>query len=165
MTAHNSPAEDSQHATVAAIRAHHAQMGETMADHAAAIAREAGRAGTPAAEDHRAALVTFFTGEVLPHAVAEEGTLYKAAADLLDARLLIQAMIREHGILRELGETLKAARTPGEMAGAAAALNALFHAHLEKENDLLLPALVDAEVDLGSLLAGMHEMLGGAAHQ
>src|SRR5690606_9310452 len=33
--------------------------------------------------------------------------------------------------------------------------------HLYKENELLLPALVEADVDLAELLAGMHEILGG----
>jgi hypothetical protein len=38
---------------------------------------------------------------------------------------------------------------------------ALFEAHLWKENELLVPALVaDPSVDLGRLLSGMHELVG-----
>src|SRR5690606_16246540 len=66
----------------------------------------------------------------------------------------------EHVLLRDLASQLAEATTQGEIVGAAAALSTLFHAHLEKENDLLLPALAEAGTDLASLLAGMHEILG-----
>jgi uncharacterized protein (DUF2249 family) len=42
----------------------------------------------------------------------------------------------------------------------AVAVRALFDAHLAKENDQLLPALVLERVDLAGLLDGMHEILG-----
>jgi len=47
---------------------------------------------------------------------------------------------------------------------AASALAALFKAHAARENEALLPVLVaDSNVDLGQLLAGMHERLMGRA--
>lgn len=47
------------------------------------------------------------------------------------------------------------------VATNASAVLALFESHLSKENDLLLPALLmDPNVDLGELLAGMHELVG-----
>ena len=47
------------------------------------------------------------------------------------------------------------------VATTAAAIGALFESHLGKENDLLLPALLaDPDVSVGTLLAGMHELIG-----
>ncbi|NED50363.1 hypothetical protein G3I24_05510, partial [Micromonospora aurantiaca] len=91
------------------------------ADHALTIARAADQLTAP--YDRRDKLVAFCTDEVLPHAEAEEGTLYKAAEDLPEARLLLRAMLREHVVLREKVAELAAARTPSEAVGAAAAVN------------------------------------------
>jgi uncharacterized protein (DUF2249 family) len=106
-------------------------------------------------------LVTYCERHVLPHAAAEEKTLYRAAADLPEASLLVSAMLAEHNTLVSTVNRVDAARTPGETAAAAGALRALFESHLDKENDLLLPALATAGVDLAKLLEGMHEILGG----
>lgn len=163
MTVHTTrahrPTPERQEATVAAIRHHHAALARTMADHALTIRRSIDQLASQSTR--RDLLVTFCRDELLPHAVAEERTLYQAAAGLPETRLLVDAMTREHVTLRGLVDALDAARTPGETLGAAAALDALFHAHLEKENDLLLPALVEAGVDLETLLAGMHDLIGG----
>jgi uncharacterized protein (DUF2249 family) len=163
MTTAASPVSDrAQQATMAAIRDHHARLARTMADHALTVRRSIDRLASSA--DPQAAMVAFSVGEVLPHALAEERTLYAAGAELPQTRLLAGAMTREHAILRGLVGDLEKARTPGEAAGAATALDALFQAHLEKENDVLLPALIDAGVDLASLLEGMHEILGEEEH-
>lgn len=153
--------DDPHQATMQAVRDHHDRLGRTMADHAVTIGRAVDRLSSPFAR--QAQLVAFCTEEVLPHAAAEEETLYRAASELPSARLLVQAMLREHALLRDLVGTLRSARTAGEVCGTAAALDTLFRAHLEKENELLLPALVDAGVDLISLLTGMHTILGGSA--
>lgn len=145
-------------ATVQAIRDHHERLGRTVADHALTIRRSVDQLASPTAARER--LVTYIDEEILPHASAEEQTLYHAAAELPETRLLVQAMTREHVILRDLAVTLAAARTAGEAAGAGAALDALFQAHLEKENDILLPALAEAGIDLPDLLDGMHLILG-----
>ncbi|TDB97523.1 DUF2249 domain-containing protein [Actinomadura sp. 7K534] len=150
-----------QQETVRAILDHHERLGRTMADHVLTIARAADQLAAP--HERRDRLVAFCAEEVVPHAEAEEKTLYRAAEDLPDARLLLRAMLREHTVLKERLAELEAARTPGETIAAASALSALFASHLHKENELLLPALVDAGVDLGALLAGMHEILGADA--
>ncbi|TDD85897.1 DUF2249 domain-containing protein [Actinomadura darangshiensis] len=150
-----------QQETVRAILDHHERLGRTMADHALTIARAADRLTAP--YDRRDKLAAFCAEEVLPHAEAEERTLYRAAEELPEAGLLLRAMLREHTVLREKVAELEAARTPGEAVGAAAALDALFQSHLAKENDQLLPALVDAGTDLGALVDGMHEILGQPA--
>jgi uncharacterized protein (DUF2249 family) len=161
-TAASPGGDHAQQTTMEAIRDHHARLARTMADHALTVRRSIDRLASSA--EPQAAMVAFSVGEVLPHAVAEEKTLYAAGAELSRTRLLVGAMTREHTILRDLVGDLEGARTPGEAAGAATALNALFQAHLEKENDVLLPALVDAGVDLAALLEGMHEILGGDEH-
>ncbi|GGM71325.1 hypothetical protein GCM10010106_17020 [Thermopolyspora flexuosa] len=151
-----------QEATLRAIRDHHRRLGLTMAQHAVALRRDIDRLLSP--YDRRARMVAFCTKEVLPHALAEERTLYAAGADLAETRLLVRAMADEHAVLRELVGELEQATTTGEIAGAASALDVLFQVHLRKENDLLLPALADAGVDLAGLLDGMHEILGEQAH-
>ncbi|WP_161602723.1 DUF2249 domain-containing protein [Thermomonospora catenispora] len=156
------PNDYAQQATMTAIRDHHARLARTVADHALTVRRSIDRLAPSAGP--RAAMVDFLFAEVIPHALAEERTLYAAGAGLPGTRLLVEAMTGEHARLRELAGELREARTPGEVVGAAAALDALFQAHLEKENDLLLPALVEGGIALTGLLAGMHEILGEAAH-
>ncbi|MEU8247803.1 DUF2249 domain-containing protein [Nonomuraea sp. NPDC048916] len=151
----------SQDSVLATIRAHHDQLGRTMADHSVTIARSVDRLMSPSARQE--VLVAYCTEEVLPHAAAEEETLYRVAASRPETALLVRSMTREHVILRDLVGELEKAGTMGEIVSAAASLNALFQAHLEKENDVLLPALADAGVDLAGLLDGMHEILGEPA--
>jgi hypothetical protein len=56
---------------------------------------------------------------------------------------------------------LRGASDPVSAASLAAATLALFESHLHKENDLLVPALVDdPNVSIAELLAGMHELIG-----
>ncbi|MBX6385997.1 MAG: DUF2249 domain-containing protein [Microbispora sp.] len=167
MTAHTTAAtaareSSAQDATLQAIRDHHRRLGETMAQHALTLRRDIDRLASP--YPRRARLVAFCTKEVLPHALAEEATLYAAGADLPETRLLVKAMTDEHAVLRALVSELEEAGTNGDIAGAATALDVLFQVHLRKENDILLPALVDAGVDLATLLDGMHEILGEQPH-
>jgi uncharacterized protein (DUF2249 family) len=154
------PLLTAQDATLATIRAHHDRLGRTMSDHALTIGHSIDRLASPM--PRREMLVDFCAQEVLPHAMAEEETLYRVAGDLPRTRLLVQAMHAEHLTLRELAGDLATAGTQGEIIGLAAALNAIFQAHLDKENEILLPALIDAGVDLAALLDGMHEILGEA---
>ncbi|MBB6121643.1 DUF2249 domain-containing protein [Nocardiopsis algeriensis] len=152
-----------QDATVAAIRSHHGRIGRTVADHALTVQNAIDRLSSPA--ERRDQLLDYCVTEVLPHAEAEEAVLYKAAGQHDHLRLLVKAMCDEHVLLRGLVDRLAAARTPAEVGGAAAALDALLRSHLDKENDVLLPALVDAGTDLAALLEGMHEILGPDAEE
>jgi uncharacterized protein (DUF2249 family) len=52
------------------------------------------------------------------------------------------------------------ASDPFTVTATTAAAQALFTVHLAKEDDLLLPALDAAAVDLGAALTGMREILG-----
>jgi hypothetical protein len=146
-------------AVIAAIREHHRTLaGEQAARTTAALTAAAD--GDAAAE--RAALVDWYHSELIPHALAEEKTLYAAAASLESTRLLVRGMLAEHELLIDLINQLADARQPQGVVAAAASARALFESHLAKENDLLLPALDAAGVNLAPLLAGMEELLGAA---
>lgn len=144
---------------VDAIRRHHEQLEQAVAGGALSVRDAADRLGDVAPA--RDALVLLLLQEVLPHAAAEESTLYDVAATLPRTELLVRAMVAEHRRLEGLVNELARARTSGAMAASAGAVRALFEAHLAKENDDLIPELVAHDVDLARLLDGMHEILGG----
>ena len=93
-------AASAQQTAAQTVRDHHERLVRTLNDHAVTIRRTVDRLSAPAAVQKK--LVAFCADEVLPHAAAEEEALYKAAAELPEARLLVQAMRREHVALREL---------------------------------------------------------------
>ncbi|MGH3507650.1 MAG: DUF2249 domain-containing protein [Nocardioidaceae bacterium] len=103
--------------------------------------------------------------ELLPHAAAEETTLYAAARDLDRTRLLVEAMTEEHRVIAGLVAELEQAPDAVRAAASARALQVLFETHLAKENDRILPALVSSpDTSVAQLLSGMHEILGGGEH-
>jgi iron-sulfur cluster repair protein YtfE (RIC family) len=141
---------------VAAVERHHAILAGSLAT----LVERLMTAG-PSWEPVRDELVAWCRDELVPHAQAEEKTLYPAAAGFDRARLLVDAMIAEHGVVVRLVEDLAGAADPIRAAGTATALQTLFETHLAKENDQVLPLLAQAPgVDLAGLLAGMHELLG-----
>jgi iron-sulfur cluster repair protein YtfE (RIC family) len=137
-----------------AMRAHHRILDEQLTTHVAAVSW-AVAAGRPH-EVALAGLVAYLAEQVLPHAAAEEETLYPAAAHGNLTRT-ISEMIDEHRVL-----SAAAGRLARECDGAAAAEQAgqiadLFAAHVARENDVLLPALLARrDSDLAALLAEMH---------
>jgi hypothetical protein len=150
-------------AAVRAVEQHHAELAGRLGAHVDAMlaaAADQARFG-PA----RAAAVAFCTGELAPHAAAEEQALYPAAARVERARLLVDGMVAEHVVIHQLVAEL--ADTPDAVRAAAAgyALKVLFDAHLAKENDLVLPVVAaDPSVSLAGILDGMHELLGADGH-
>jgi uncharacterized protein (DUF2249 family) len=138
---------------IAAIRGHHAQLAEQLRALTSAVLD-----GTDVPAHER--LVDWYRTVLIPHAEAEERALYAPAGDLEPTRLLVAGMVAEHRFLVNLISELAAASNALDVATAAVATHALFTVHLSKENDLLLPALDLAGVDLGASLAGMHEILG-----
>jgi iron-sulfur cluster repair protein YtfE (RIC family) len=107
----------------------------------------------------RRALATFLADELLPHATAEEQTLYPAAAREPHAELLVRAMRDEHRALAEHAARLDTATDPTALAATAAAIQALFGVHVAKENQYLLPVLARGESDLAALLDDTHHLL------
>lgn len=141
-----------------AIREHHAELRDALRERVAAL-RHAVQAGRPHEPAQRAVL-TFLDTELLPHAAAEERSIYPAGDRGLPA-MLVQAMLTEHKNLIAHVAGLRDSAEAIEAVGSASAIQALFESHLSKENDLLLPALIaDPSVSLGALLGGMHEILG-----
>lgn len=159
-------ASEADASAVEAVEAHHAQLAGALAlkvEYLSAAARARREAD---AREVRDDLVTWCDTELVPHALAEEGTLYRAAAERVEARLLVDAMLAEHqvlvGLVRELAQTQDAVSA----AETARALRVLFESHLSKENAQVLPLLAaDPKVSLADLLAGMHELLGGTKGQ
>ncbi|MFI8093194.1 DUF2249 domain-containing protein [Streptomyces sp. NPDC086080] len=148
-------------AAVEAVEAHHAQLAGELAGRVAMLIAAADR--DPASADEvRSGLVAFCDRDLLPHAIAEEGTLYPAARETAEARLLIDGMLAEHRRLVALVDALRESDSAVRAAADARALQVLFEEHLDKENNLILPVLAGApDISLAGLLAGMHELLGG----
>ena len=149
-----------QRAAEAVVR-HHAQLADALNGYTTGLLVAAERGDLPQVWQRRDDLATWLHTELMPHAHAEEGSLYPAAAAQLAGKLLVTGMIDEHraiaGLVTELGD----ATSPVRAAAAARALAAAFTTHLAKENDLVVPLLVQtADVSLAGLLAGMHELIG-----
>ena len=141
------------------VEQHHAEMAGRLALLTADVMRAA---RTDRAETARQALLSWLRDELVPHAAAEERTLYPAAAQIAEARLLVEAMLEEHTLIHQLVADLERAEDPVEAAGLARALETLFGSHLAKENDQLIPTLVGSpSYSVAEMLTGMHELLGG----
>ncbi|HET9498634.1 MAG TPA: DUF2249 domain-containing protein [Marmoricola sp.] len=145
-----------------AVENHHAQLAGALAQHVGRVLALAGN-GQEADTSARDELVAWCDRELVPHALAEEKALYPAGLAMAQARLLVEAMLAEHGVITGLVDELRTA-DPVRAAAAGYALQVLFGSHLAKENEQLLPLLVAApDVSVVELLDGMHELLGGHA--
>jgi uncharacterized protein (DUF2249 family)/iron-sulfur cluster repair protein YtfE (RIC family) len=145
-----------------AVVAHHSQLAATLTDHVAMVLDAATRtsAESPGTSPRRW-LLEFCDTQLLPHAAAEEGALYPAAAEHPEARLLVESMIAEHRVLEGLVDELRQSDDPVGNAATANALEVMFESHLAKENDLVLPLIAaDPSQSLAAILSGMHELLG-----
>ena len=141
------------------VEQHHAEMAGRLDVLTAAVLSAA---GTERAEAARGELLTWLRDDLVPHAEAEERTLYPAAAEIPEARLLVEAMLAEHALIHRLVADLEGATSPVAAAAFARALETVFDSHLAKENDQLIPALVASpKYSVAEMLEGMHELLGG----
>lgn len=137
---------------------HHAEMAGRLDMLTAALVTAA---TTGDGEAERRDLLDWLQTELVPHAKAEEETLYPAAADLPEMRALVEAMLVEHQLLHRLVAELVAAPDMIRAAATAKALETLFDSLMAKENDQLIPALVASPRHaVAELLEGMHELLG-----
>jgi uncharacterized protein (DUF2249 family) len=150
---------------VEAVEAHHAQLAGALSLKVESLSAAARARREPEVREARDDLVAWCNAELVPHAVAEEGTLYRAAAERVEGRLLVDAMLAEHQVIIGLVNQLARSTDPVSAAETARALRVLFESHLAKENEQVLPLLAaDPQVSLADLLSGMHELLGGAEH-
>ncbi|MEH0843324.1 DUF2249 domain-containing protein [Micromonospora sp. CPCC 205711] len=160
MSASRSAAD--QQAAQAVVR-HHAQLAADLDRHVGEVLDAADRGDAAGALRHRDELLGWLRDELLPHAHAEEGSLYAAAGERTEAALLVRGMLDEHQAITGLVAELETGNRPVRLAATARALAALFAVHLAKENDLIVPVLVDAaDVSLATLLEGMHDLLGSS---
>lgn len=97
--------------------------------------------------------------EVLPHARAEERTLYRAAARRPQTALLVQALISEHRAIAGHAARL-AAETGASAAATAETISSLFAVHTAEEDDLLLPALARSGTSPGAMVARERNLAG-----
>ena len=150
---------------VEAVKNHHAQLAGALDVQVETLLDAAARGDLPGAGAASAALVRWCQVELVPHAIAEEKTMYPTAHDDPRARMLIDAMLAEHHDLLALVEAIGQATEPVRAAANAQALRSLFDSHLVKENEQILPLLAESsEVSLAELLGDMHELLGGQDH-
>jgi uncharacterized protein (DUF2249 family) len=153
---------DADHRAAAAVVAHHTQLAAELDGHLASLRHTATDA--PAGSEWREpqqTLLTWLRTELVPHAAAEEAGMYPTAAAQPGGQLLVDGMLAEHRAITALVAELEAAGTAVDAAAAARALAALFEVHLAKENNLILPLLLDATgVSVADLLEGMHDLLG-----
>ncbi len=147
-----------------AVKQHHAALAGALNLHTETLFTAATAGGPAAAEQARRDLVDWCERELVPHALAEEQALYPAAQATIEGRLLVEAMLGEHGVITGLVREVADSADLLRAAGSAAALRALFDSHLTKENDLVVPLLAATPgVSLHDLLGGMHQLLGEAA--
>jgi hypothetical protein len=99
----------------------------------------------------------YLAGEILPHAKAEERTLYQAAATQAHGSDLVGALSAEHRALAYLAGRLRPGTDGSEAAKVSEWIATLFAGHVARVNDLLLPALTGSGADLAALLADMHQ--------
>lgn len=145
-----------------AVEQHHAQMAGALAVQVQAVLDAVGGQDGKVVRAAAEQLVGWCDRELVPHALAEEGTLYAAARARPEGRLLIEGMLTEHTVIVGLVREIADAPTPLATAAAARALQVVFDNHLEKENTLVLPLLVAApDVSVAALLEGLHELVGG----
>lgn len=157
-----SSAQDAK--AVEAVKEHHAQLSDALALHVEALIGAAVQTDQPGTAAASKALLQWCADELVPHALAEEASMYPKAHEDSRARLLIDAMIIEHHEIIALIDAIRAASAPVRAAANAQALRILFESHLVKENEQILPLLAaSSDVSLTEILNGMHELLGDVA--
>lgn len=105
----------------------------------------------------KGALEKWIADVLVPHAEEEEATTYRAAGGLSESRLLIQAMLAEHVLIRGIAANVSAAPSPVAAGAYARALFAIFDSHQRKENEIILPLLVASDkVSLVAIMRSGH---------
>ena len=144
-----------------AMLAHHRVLGEELGRRADAVSGAVAAGGPHGTAV--AGLIAYLAEEVLPHAAAEEKTIYPAAAAHDGLAGVVGEMIAEHVTLSAAGARLAALTDGAAAAEQARQIAGLFTVHAAKENEILLPALLAGQsVDLAALLDQMHDDAGHA---
>lgn len=121
------------------------------------------RASGSATRYARYRLVDWCRAELVPHAQAEETTLYRPARDTEPGELLVDGMLDEHRTIYRLVDQLEHEEDAVRAVALAGALEAVVAGHLEKESDQLLPLLVHSPyIALAEALEGLDALVGAA---
>ena len=145
---------------MAAVEHHHGQMLVRLRTLADTLAESVGRGDGTDAHDAHAALQEWCENELLPHVLAEEKFLYELARDRPEASMLVTGMLIEHRAIVSALDRLRGAQGV-QAAAQAKVLEALFCLHLDKQNTLLLPFIVEQpDVSLLRAVQGLHELTG-----
>ncbi|MFC4396169.1 MULTISPECIES: hemerythrin domain-containing protein [Micrococcaceae] len=150
----------SEQQALQAVEAHHADMLRHL-NGLVGLLTQAVEAGDPAAgQAAQATLLDWCDKELVPHALAEEGPLYSGPHGMPEAKLLVDGMLAEHHVIVGLVEELRTADgVPA--AVAAGAIQRIFALHLDKENRLLMPFVVQSSgLSLAHAVEGLHELVG-----
>ncbi len=143
-----------------AVVNHHAAMLKRLDSLTVALinAVKAGSAG----DEHEAhvVLVEWCETDLVPHALAEEASLYGGAGNTAEARLLVEALLAEHQVMVGVIEELRLS-SGLDAAVAAGTLRGLFALHQQTENRVLVPFLAaHPDLSLAAAVEGHEELLG-----
>ncbi len=141
--------------TARAMKSHHAQMAKELNDLVLAISTS-----EASWESARNAVASYLREQVLPHAAAEESTVYRVGAKEESLKALIDSMLFEHTIIKGVAERIASSNGRDESLVLAAEAAKLFEVHAEKENRFIIDFLEPRnDVDLGAVLGDMHQLL------
>ena len=149
-----------------AVEAHHAAMLRHLNGLVGLLTEAVEAADADAGRTAQATLLDWCDKELVPHALAEEGPLYSGPHGTPEARLLVDGMLAEHKVIVGLIEELRTSEGVAA-AVAAGAIQRIFALHLDKENRLLMPFVIQSPgLSLAQAVEGLHELVGeGAAHR
>jgi uncharacterized protein YeaO (DUF488 family)/iron-sulfur cluster repair protein YtfE (RIC family) len=137
------------------MRAHHRALREQLAARAGAVSGAVASGGPYEAAVGR--FIAYLAGMVLPHAAAEEKTIYPLAEGHAELAAMIGEMTAEHITLSAAGSRLAVLTDGRAAAGQAMQIAELFATHATKENDVLFPVLLKhGSPDLASALGRLH---------
>lgn len=141
-----------------AMETHHAEMVQEVSRLSDAVWRNQDR-WEPA---HRR-LLSYCTTTLLPHAAAEETTVYATSRARPQLEGLIQSMQYEHEVLKGLVTDFDRVKAWREAAELSSRIAEIFHVHAEKENRFVLAVLeVTPGIVLQEVLGALHGVLAGA---
>ena len=142
----------------AKMLAHHSELVENVSRRVAAL--EAAVRESAPFEEVKVDLLTYVVDEVLPHALAEELTIYASAARRPGVAVTVERMVAEHRTLALEVEGLARAASGDDALVHAHSFFDLFDTHVTRENEVLLAEMVgDDEVDLSALLTSMSQLI------
>lgn len=151
----NAPTDTQDRALADELMAHHAVMVDQL-DKLTNDLLNATQNGAVANQ----ALIDWVHGILLPHAAEEEATTYAAAAALPQGAALIDSMVREHKTIIALAAAFHSSENLALAAGYARSLYTVFEAHQSKENEIVIPMLLDAGISLTEAMANAPEGSG-----